>query len=353
MPRKKRRNISIRNKRKWSCRGRSLADFICSILVTCLGYLFQLIIDISASLKNIIVKKRDQKKKIVEREDGVTHSNFNTPNVCMDQSHQIIQGEQSNVCFNDIAGLDDAKREINLRMVMPFKHPEQACKYHIRRGGGLLLYGPPGTGKTMLAKAVSNELNAPFFRISPSDVISGQVGQAEKNISNLFEKLRQQKKAVLFIDEIESLVPRRKKNSSTIMQRVISQILSEIDGFKSSHDNNTLFIIGATNEITMIDPAMLRPGRFDTHIYVGPPDYKARRKLLQDALKNRPIADDINIEELVTKTNGMTGAEINEVINKAADGAFISAIQSGYDHFLSNQIILQNISNSFNSRIST
>lgn len=154
---------------------------------------------------------------------------------------------------------------------------------------------------------------------SPADVISGQVGQAEKNISRLFDQLRKKEKAVLFIDEIESLVPRRKANRSTIMQRVISQILSEIDGLSGRSEGNTLFIIGATNEVSMIDPAMLRPGRFDTCIYVGPPNHDARRTLLQSALMSRPISGNLNIEELANRTEDMTGAEINELANKAAD----------------------------------
>ena len=335
----------MRYRRKWSHRGRSLADFICSILVTCFEYLFHSMINLLILFKDVIIKGKNLKKKTHEQRERTNSNHTNASTIGLEQDLQRFKGERCNVCFDDIAGLHDAKRDIGLRMIMPFKFPEQARKYNIRRGGGLLLYGPPGTGKTMLAKAVSNELQAPFFHISPSDVISGQVGQAEQNISRLFEQLRKQCKAVLFIDEIESLVPRRKKNNSTIMQRVISQILSEIDGFKGSNESNTLLIIGATNEISMIDPAMLRPGRFDTHIYVGPPDYEARRKLLQSALMNRPIADNINTEELVEETKGMTGAEINELVNKAADDAFIRAIQSGSDHFLSHQSILRNLSN--------
>jgi len=236
--------------------------------------------------------------------------------------------ESPSVAFCDVAGLEEAKREIELRMILPVRFPKEAKKHGIRQGGGLLLYGPPGTGKTMLAKAVATELDATFYHIRPSDIMSGQVGQAEKNVSNLFVILRDERRAVLFIDEIESLIPARKRNNSTIMQRVISQMLGEVDGLQKGPDGHTLFLIGASNEPEMIDPAMLRPGRLDTKIYVGPPNADARRQLFGYLLSTRQTADDLDIDELVIQTEGLTGAEIKELVNKAADDAFITSVMS-------------------------
>ena len=247
--------------------------------------------------------------------------------------------ESPSVTFSDVAGLEQAKREIELRMLMPIRFPKRAKEHGIRQGGGLLLYGPPGTGKTMLAKAVATELDAAFYHVRPSDVMSGQVGQAEKNISHLFTILRGERRAVLFIDEIESLVPSRKRNNSTIMQRVISQILGEVDGLQESPNGHTLFLIGASNVPEMIDPAMLRPGRMDTKIYVGPPNAAARRKILEALLDSRQTATDLNVDEFVTQTDGLTGAEIKELISKAADEAFISSITTNQCQQITNERI--------------
>ena len=122
----------------------------------------------------------------------------------------VLIAEKPNVPFSDVAGLEEAKGEIMLRMVLPLQYPEQAKRFGIRRGGGILLYGPPGTGKTLLAKAAAMEVDTPFFHIRPSDIMSAQVGQAEKNVQQLFQVLRREKRAVLFVDEIEALVPSRR-----------------------------------------------------------------------------------------------------------------------------------------------
>ncbi|MBN1828720.1 MAG: ATP-binding protein [Deltaproteobacteria bacterium] len=277
--------------------------------------------------------KRPENEKAACRlmEEGTTQANL----------YQSLTGAKPGVRFADIAGLDEAKREINLRMILPFRYPERAKRYGIRRGGGLLLYGPPGTGKTMLAKAVATELDAAFYHVRPSDILSGQVGQAEANVARLFETLRREKKAVLFVDEVEALVPSRRKNGSTIMQRVISQMLGEVDGLAPKEAGHALLLIGATNEPGMIDPAMLRPGRFDTKLLIGPPDASARAKLLETALRDKPVAPDLDLETLVTQTEGMTGAEIVELVNQAADKAFIRDIATQEDQCLDFSIVIQ------------
>jgi transitional endoplasmic reticulum ATPase len=228
----------------------------------------------------------------------------------------FILKEIPDVTFDDVAGLDNVKEEIKNKIIYPFQFPEQAKKFGIKTGGGMLLYGPPGTGKTYIAKAVAHEVKAVFFNIQPSDVMSKWVGESEQNIAKLFTEARQQTKSIIFIDEVEALIPKRKDSGSTIMQRVVPQILAEMEGMESKKDN--LLFIGATNEPWSIDHAALRPGRFDEKIYVPPPDLPARIKLFQLNLKGRLQTADIDPNKLAELTEGYSGADIKQICLKAA-----------------------------------
>jgi SpoVK/Ycf46/Vps4 family AAA+-type ATPase len=146
-------------------------------------------------------------------------------------ANQWIVREKPTMRFDDVAGLEDVKEDIRLKMIYPFEHPELAEKFGIRPGGGVLMYGPPGTGKTMLAKATAGEIDATFFRISPADVLSKWVGEAEQNIKKLFDAAAAETRSIIFIDEIEALVPARRDEGSSVMQRVVPQILQGVEGF--------------------------------------------------------------------------------------------------------------------------
>ena len=148
-----------------------------------------------------------------------------------------IVKEKPKLRFDDVAGLDDVKEDIRLKMIYPFEHPELAEKFGINPGGGVLLYGPPGTGKTMLAKATAGEIDATFFRISPADVLSKWVGEAEQNIKKLFDAAAAEPRAIIFIDEIEALVPARRDEGSSVMQRVVPQILQGMEGFDEKDES--------------------------------------------------------------------------------------------------------------------
>jgi len=253
------------------------------------------------------------------------------------RGERFIVREKPDVCFDDIAGLEEAKTLIMVKVIHPLKNPDVAAKYGMRLGGGLLLYGPPGTGKTMLAKAVANEVNAPFYTVKPSDILSKWVGEAEKNVAALFEDARKNPLSVVFIDEVEALVPRRRMSHSSVMARVVPQFLAELEGFRSG---NPILFIAATNEPWLVDPAMLRPGRFDEKVYVGLPDMAARARIFQLQLKNRLSDEAIDYEELARRTEGYSGADIRAICERAAQAVFLEAIQTGNERPISMSDIL-------------
>jgi transitional endoplasmic reticulum ATPase len=243
-----------------------------------------------------------------------------------DDGQSFQQAEKPDVDFDDIAGLDDVKEEIRIKVIYPVLHPDKADRYRIRKGGGILLYGPPGTGKTLMARAIAGEIDAAFFTVKPSEVMSKWVGEAEKNVEALFETARQHPLSIIFIDEIEALIPKRRSSRSSVMQRVVPQFLAELEGFHTQEENPILFV-GATNEPWSLDPAVLRPGRFDDRIYVGLPDEPARRKILEIHLRGRPLGEDVDLDALARDLEGYSGADIRAICEKAAGDAFLEAVR--------------------------
>lgn len=233
----------------------------------------------------------------------------------------------SPIRFRDVVGLEDAKRAIDLAIVRPLAFPDEARRLGIRPGGGLLLYGPPGTGKTLLARAVAGEVEAPFYRVSASDILSQWVGQAERNVAKLFRTLRGHRRAVLFLDELEALAPSRGHNRSTVMARVVPQILAELSGFDGPREG--LLLIGATNRPQDIDDAILRPGRLDHRVYVGLPGLAERETLFERHLAGRDLSPDLDGYSLATASEGYSGADIAGICEAAARRAFESATATG------------------------
>jgi transitional endoplasmic reticulum ATPase len=176
-----------------------------------------------------------------------------------------------------------------------------------------------------MAKAIAHEIDAVFFVISPAQMLSKWVGEAEKNVRKLFDAAKEEKTSVIFLDECEALVPKRKGDSSTVMQRVVPQILQELEGFDRKGDRALLFI-GATNKPWMLDEAMLRPGRLDAKIYVGLPDPPALFRLLEIYFDNRPLADDVDFGELCDRLGGYSGADVRNIAAQAAQRPFLEAI---------------------------
>ena len=251
---------------------------------------------------------------------------------------QWVVKEKPNLRFVDVAGLEDVKQDIRLKMIYPFQHADLAERFGIRAGGGILLYGPPGTGKTMLAKATAGEIEATFFRISPADVLSKWVGEAEQNIKKLFDAAAAEPRSIIFIDEIEALVPARRDEGSSVMQRVVPQILQGVEGFDKKA-GRPILLMGATNVPWQLDPAMLRPGRFDDKVYIPLPDLPGRREMLNQYLAKRPVAADVNFDALAERLQGYSGADIRYICDRAAVIPFLQSVASGQEGQITNQII--------------
>jgi transitional endoplasmic reticulum ATPase len=267
----------------------------------------------------------DQSTEAAEGEGGASAS-------------QWVVKQRSGLRFDDVAGLDEVKEDIRLKMLYPLQHADLAQRFGVKPGGGVLLYGPPGTGKTMLAKATAGEIDATFFVISPADVLSKWVGEAEQNVKKLFDAAAAEERAIIFIDEIEALVPARKDEGSSVMQRVVPQILQGMEGFDKKTGRPVLFM-GATNVPWQLDPAVLRPGRFDEKVYVPLPDAAARRKLLEIYLSKRPLSAGIDLDALANRLEGYSGADIKYICDRSATIPFLMSVASGEEGTITPQII--------------
>jgi len=224
--------------------------------------------------------------------------------------------EIPNVKWEDIGGLENVKQELREAVEWPLKYPDVFKRLGIKPPRGILLYGPPGTGKTLLAKAVATESQANFISVKGPEVLSKWVGESEKAIREIFRKARETAPCIIFFDELDSIAPRRGiHGDSGVTDRIVNQLLTEMDGMQTLKE---VVIIGATNRPDLIDPALLRPGRFDRVLYVPPPDEKARLQIFKIHTREMPLAKDVNIEELAKITEGYTGADIEALCREAA-----------------------------------
>lgn len=231
------------------------------------------------------------------------------------------------VTFSDLGGMNDVKEQVNMNILYPFQHPEIFAAYGKKVGGGILMYGPPGCGKTYLARATAGELNASFYLLELSDILSMWMGESEKHLNQLFETARANIPAVIFIDEIDALGAKRGDNASSGLRITTTQLLTEMDGMSS--DNNELLILGATNEPWSIDPAFRRPGRFDRIIFIPPPDLAARVEILKLHARGRKMASNIPWQAIAEKTEFYSGADLASLIERACESALTEVMRTG------------------------
>ncbi len=227
-----------------------------------------------------------------------------------------------NITFADVAGLDDVKKAITIKMINPAKYPEKYRMYGKKTGGGVLLYGPPGTGKTMIAKAIANEVGAKFYAVKGSDIVSKWVGDSEKNINSLFAEANKQERAIIFIDEMDSLIGKR--GLDTHNDKRVNEFLQQIDGFAGRNPN--LLLLGATNRPWDIDSAAMRSGRFSQKIYLPLPDASARKFMIEKNMKGVPVSQDFDADRIVQQTEGYSGADLEELCDRAKDEPLLQAI---------------------------
>ncbi len=237
----------------------------------------------------------------------------------MGSSKKLINSEKPNTKFSDVAGIEEAKEEVK-EIVDFLMHPDRYLRLGAKIPKGVLLVGPPGTGKTLLAKAVAGEANVPFFSVSGSSFIEMFVGVGASRVRDLFEGAKKEAPSIVFIDEIDAIGKSRAAagnfGGNDEREQTLNQLLAEMDGFDS--ENAPVIVLAATNRPEVLDPALLRPGRFDRQVLVDKPDFKGRVAILKVHIKGIKLADDIDLEEIARLTAGLAGADLANIINEAA-----------------------------------
>lgn len=312
--------------------------------------LYKLAKESDGALKTTRIKRADELFQMAESIKNKSISNDNSTSAQkdlkrFDQTSTVKSNPENElttftpvkdtgVGFDEVAGLENAKQEINIKVIEPTKHPEIFRRFNKKNGGGILLYGVPGTGKTMLAQAIAHEIDAQFFTVKCSDILSKWVGDAELNIRRLFEEARKYPTSIIFFDEFEAIAPKR-DTYSTVMKRVVPELLAQIQGFEKNENN--LIVIAATNRPWDIDTAFLRPGRFDRSIYVPLPDFEARTTIVKNKLKDVPHDEDLDINRIVEITDGFNGADVAHFCEKLKDLAISRELKTGARTNISNE----------------
>jgi len=287
------------------------------------GYLAQLmegrVVTQGSSITiNIMGRRVDLMITKVEPKADVVIVNRGTQIQFTDKAPKQATGNIPKVTYEDIGGLDREISRVREMIELPLKHPELFERLGVEAPKGVLLHGPPGTGKTLLAKAVANETNANFYHIGGPEIMSKFYGESEERLREIFKEAEENAPSIIFIDEIDSIAPKREEVSGDVEKRIVSQLLTIMDGLES---RGQLVVIGATNRPNAIDPALRRPGRFDREIEIGLPDRNGRLQVLHIHTRGMPLAEDVDLENIASRTHGFVGADLEALAKEAAMGA--------------------------------
>ncbi|MCI6358101.1 MAG: AAA family ATPase [Erysipelotrichaceae bacterium] len=311
-----------------------IAGFICGCIFwkwwACLIILVATIALVALIISLLKIKKNHLKKENYDDSenddaDSGYYDNYDGKKRKKDKSQKK---QNTGITFDDIAGLEEAKKAFKEKIILPFEHPEIYQKYGKKAGGGILLYGLPGTGKTMFAEAASNMLNATFIPVKCSDIKSKWYGESEQKVKQIFARAKRSKKAIIFFDEFEAIGAKR-TDSDNGNNDLVPEILAEMQGIDSNKSDSTIMVIAATNKPWAIDSAFMRPGRFDEKIYIPLPDFLARKRLFELQLSKLPVDENLDYDYLAKITEGFNGADIKEVCEKLKMSAIKDTLNKG------------------------
>ena len=254
------------------------------------------------------------------------------------EQNKIVEIERKRETFADVGGLEEVKKKIRMDFIMPIQSPEIFRAYGKQVGGGLLFYGPPGCGKTFLARAVAGEINASFLHLDLQSILSKWAGEAEQNLHEFFEDARRKQPCVLFIDELDALGGNRQKLMSHHQRTLVNQLLIELDG--SYGNNEGIYVIGATNTPWYLDSALRRPGRFNSLIFLPPPDLEERKTILQLKTDGKP-QQDLQLDLAAKYTEHFSGADLEYLVKDAIDYAIARSFETGTVQPLTNEDLMK------------
>jgi len=267
----------------------------------------------------IIMSQRVDLVVISTRPSGPVLINESTEIVISEESAKAVQiakeGIAPSITYEDIGGIKGQVSRVREMIELPLRHPELFRRLGVEAPKGVLLHGPPGTGKTLLAKAIANETNASYYTIGGPEIMSKYYGESEEKLRNVFKQAEQNAPSIIFIDEIDSIAPNRDEVSGEVERRIVAQLLSLMDGMSS---RGKVVVIGATNRVNAIDPALRRPGRFDREIEIGVPDKEGRFEILQIHTRGMPLSKDVDLEKLASISHGFVGADLHALAKEAA-----------------------------------
>ena len=268
----------------------------------------------------IVMGRRIDLVVISTNPSGPVIINDSTEVIISEESSKAIQiskegGATASITYEDIGGLGDAVARVREMIELPLRHPELFKRLGVEAPKGVLLHGPPGTGKTLLAKAVANETNSNFSAIGGPEIMSKYYGESEEKLRSIFEQAEKNAPSIIFIDEIDSIAPKRDEVSGEVERRIVAQLLSLMDGMTS---RGKVVVIAATNRVNAIDPALRRPGRFDREIEIGVPNRDGRLEVLQIHTRGMPMEKDVNLEKLADISHGFVGADLQSLAKEAA-----------------------------------